>query len=116
MARILIIEESDADSQRLQRLLKDHEVGICPSIGRCEQLWQEQWDLIVLDFELPGIFDVNGVLIVHAANPDAAIIVRSGQDQVPECLLEHPIPFVSKQNDVRFLTMVSSELEKRKSP
>ena len=120
---ILIIEDSEDDTELLVRLLRNS--GYDP---RYKQVWTEQalrdsldtddWDLIISDFFMPNFSGVVALKIVKELRLDIPFIVLSGvvgEDKAVEMMLAGAHDYVMKNNMSRLLPAIRRELNEANS-
>jgi PAS domain S-box-containing protein len=116
--RILIIEDSEDDAQLIIRALK--KVGYHPIYQRIETaatlekaLQQQEWDIILCDYNLPTLNALTAIKIIQNANIETPIIIVSGaigEDAAIECMRLGAQDYIMKTNLSRLGPAIEREL------
>jgi PAS domain S-box-containing protein len=118
--RVLNLEDNDNDSVLLQRHLK--RAGYT-CVFRREQsvreferaLREEQWDIILADYYLPGLSAVDALRGARECGADIPFIVVSGavgEELAVDLLREGAADYVMKDNLTRLVPAIERELQK----
>lgn len=115
---ILIIEDSEEDTELLVRLLRKNNYE-----PKYRQIWKEaalrtaleeaEWDLIISDFHMPGFSGIDALKIVREMEVDTPFIVVSGvvgEDKAVEMMLAGANDYVMKDNMSRLIPAIRREL------
>src|SRR5437870_3505705 len=84
LIRVLLVEDSDDDAQLLLRVVRraEYEVNY-QRVDNADELKgalkQQNWDLVVSDYVMPGFNGLDALALCKAAGLDAPFIVVSGQ-------------------------------------
>ncbi|MDD5344830.1 MAG: response regulator [Smithella sp.] len=92
--RVLIVEDSEDDTQLLIRTLKKG--GYSPLYERVqtssamkEALKEKQWDIILCDYKMPNFSGPSAIAVLKESNIDIPFIIVSGavgEDIAVECM------------------------------
>jgi len=120
---VVIVEDSDDDTELLIRLLKRN--GFNPNY---KQVYSENslrttlggasWDLVISDFHMPGFNGVDALRIVKETNLDIPFIIVSGvmgEDKAVEIMIAGAHDYVMKHNLSRLVPAIRRELSEAAS-
>lgn len=120
---ILIIEDSEEDTELLVRLLRKNNYE-----PKYRQIWKEpalrqalsetHWDLIISDFHMPAFSGLDALRIVRDMEIDTPFIVVSGvvgEDKAVEMMLAGANDYVMKDNMSRLIPAIKRELVEAKT-
>lgn len=120
---ILIIEDSEEDTELLVRLLRKNNFE-----PKYRQIWKEpalrealketEWDLIISDFHMPAFSGLDALRIVREMEVDTPFIVVSGvvgEDKAVEMMLAGANDYVMKDSMSRLIPAIKRELVEAKS-
>jgi two-component system sensor kinase FixL len=116
--RLLVVEDSAADFLLLQRHLREHGLSVdCQRVDSdagVDAALQERWDLVLSDYDLPGM-DFRAVLQrIQARQPELPVILVSGsvgEETAVELLHLGLADFVHKDGLTRLLPAMHRALE-----
>jgi signal transduction histidine kinase len=87
--RVLLIDDNPKDAEALKEVLGDREGGLFEVVRVASLdeamglLGREGVDIVLLDFELPGVSGVEGIERVHTASPGIPLVVLTSRDTDP---------------------------------
>ncbi|MCC5925537.1 MAG: PAS domain S-box protein [Bacteroidetes bacterium] len=114
---ILFCEDSQDDHLLMQLALKDLDLQVTDDVvsrteDLLEALKENEYDLFIVDYNIPGYHVHDFLDIIHNHDPNASIIVVSGtisEDQVVETLKRGASDYVMKDNLKRLPNSVRNE-------
>ena len=116
--RVLIVEDSEDDTQLLIRALKKG--GYSPLYERVqtssamkEALKEKQWDIILCDYRMPKFNGPSAISVLKEANIDIPFIIVSGavgEDIAVECMRLGAHDYVLKNNFPSLCPAIAREL------
>ncbi len=116
--KLLVIEDSLTDYQLLERHLRQHGLEAeCHRVDSNEGLAEalrKSWDLVLSDYQVPGMNFLVTLGRLHSHNPDLPVILVSGTvgEEIAVDLLRHGAwDFVLKDNLTRLVTSIQRCLE-----
>ncbi len=116
--KILVIEDASADFQLVERLL--HKEGLASQCSRIysntelDEALQSQWDLVLADFNVPGMDFRTTMRQIQKAYPDLPIILLSGsvgEETAVELLHMGLADFILKDKLARLPTAIQRALD-----
>jgi len=120
---VVIVEDSDDDTELLVRLLTKN--GFNPNYkqvysadGLKTALETSRWDLVISDFYMPGFSGVDALGIVKQTNLDIPFIIVSGimgEDKAVEIMIAGAHDYVMKHNLSRLIPAIRRELSEATS-
>ena len=84
--RLLLVEDNPGDADLIMEMLEEHKpngygIETVPRLERAlERMNQEEFDLALLDLNLPDSYGLETIRTVIATKPDLAVVVISGLD------------------------------------
>lgn len=104
--RILILEDSAADAELIQRLLRRADIDFVAPLARDEATFREALDeaipdLVLADYSLPGFDGLTAIAILHDRAADVPAIIVSGaigEESAIETLKAGAVDYVLKDN------------------
>lgn len=118
IVRILVIEDVQADFLLLERHLRQHGLeAVYRRIDRDDQLEEalkESWDVVLSDFNVPGMDFRRNLLSIRADYPDLPVVLVSGsvgEEMAVELLRLGMNDFVLKQNLIRLPSVIRRVLD-----
>ena len=120
---VLIIEDSDDDTQLLVRLLSKNDFNpkykqVWTEVALREALNSSEWDLIVSDFFMPNFSGIDALKIVNEMELNTPFIVVSGvvgEEKAVEMMLAGAHDYVMKDNMSRLVPAIRRELTEAQS-
>lgn len=116
--KILIIEDVPADFLLLERHLRQHGLAAeCRRVSREVELktaLQSEWDVVLSDYNVPGMDFFETLQQIHAYRPDLPVILVSGsvgEETAVELLRLGMSDFVLKDSLIRLLPAIRRALE-----
>jgi PAS domain S-box-containing protein len=116
--RILLVEDSANDALLLQKHLGSHAIPF--QMTRVDgmdalraALSREDWDLVLVDYALPGLDGLTVVRLVQTLEPELPCIMISGtigEDYAVEAMRAGARDFISKNNLARLISAVQREI------
>jgi PAS domain S-box-containing protein len=116
--RVLIVEDSEDDTQLLIRALKKG--GYSPLYERVqtssamkEALKEKQWDIILCDYKMPNFSGPSAIAVLKESNIDIPFIIVSGavgEDIAVECMRLGAHDYVLKNNFPGLCPAIAREL------
>ena len=111
---ILVIEDSNADFLMVERHLKKKELSVrCRRVdtlnGLKEAIKNENWDMVLSDYNVPQLDFHENLNLLHAALPDLPVIMVTGtvgEEKAVELLKLGVRDFVLKENLVRLVPAI----------
>lgn len=115
---ILIVEDSEEDTELLVHMLRKNNFDLSyrqvwKEASLREALNEQQWDLIICDFHMPGFTGLDALKIVRDMDLDTPFIVVSGvvgEDKAVEMMLAGANDYVMKDNMSRLVPAIKREL------
>lgn len=118
MVKILVIEDALADFLLLERHLRQHGLEAdfrrIDSNDQLEEALSEQWDVVLSDFNVPGMDFRRNLLSIRARYPDLPVVLVSGsvgEEMAVELLRLGMDDFVLKQNLLRLPSVIRRVLD-----
>lgn len=116
--QILIIEDSEDDSELLQRLLKKNGLNFqCVIVEDWENLvsvfGSNEWDLVLSDYSLPGFNGMDALKFVREKNKDLPFIILSGdigEEIAVDVMKAGANDYIMKDNMIRLFPALLREL------
>ncbi len=116
--RVLIVEDSDYDSELLIRALKRG--GYTPEYERVETaaamnaaLESQTWDLVICDYVMPDFSGHDALKLLQSKGVDLPFIIVSGiigEDVAAESMIEGAHDYISKDRLLRLFPAIKREL------
>lgn len=116
--RLLIVEDSEADSELLLREFR--KAGFNPHFQRVDSrpalqaALRECWDLAITDYQLPGFDGLSAVALMRAVDPDLPVIMvsgRVGEEVAVDVMRAGARDYVMKDKLQRLIPVVRRELQ-----
>lgn len=119
LVNILVVEDSQADFQLLERHLRQQGLSAdCFRVERIDQLrdalGKESWDLVLSDYSLPHIDFSESLNMIQNALPEVPVILVSGsvgEERAVELLKLGVSDFVLKDNLIRLIPSIERALK-----
>jgi PAS domain S-box-containing protein len=117
--KVLLIEDNPLDAELLIRYIQkadfDLEYEKTDSLEELEELIKnDNFDLIICDFKLPGFSGLDAISKVHSLGKDIPIILASGtipDEQAVDAILAGAKDYVLKDNLKRLIPAINREME-----
>ncbi len=116
--RALLVEDSADDTFLLLREMRKG--GFCPEVTRLDQLdavaeaLEQEWDLLLCDYNLPGFTALEVLRLVQARRPELPVIIVSGaigEESAVEALHAGARDYIMKDNLSRLNPAIRRELK-----
>lgn len=116
--RVLVVEDSEKDAALILRELRRSGLPVTAervaSAASLEAaLAEKRWDIVLADFQLPGLDAFAALALVRARDPDVPCVVvsgRVGEEIAVEAMRAGAADFVPKDRLARLVTVVEREL------
>ncbi len=116
--RLLLIEDSELDSELLLRKFKQTAFDVVPcrvdNEAALSLALQKKWDLAITDYQLPGFDGLMAVSMIQKSDPDLPVIMvsgRIGEETAVNVMRAGARDYVMKDNLQRLIPVVKRELE-----
>jgi CheY-like chemotaxis protein len=111
---LLVIENNPADFLLLENHLRQHQLAaVCARVASAPELdnalESESWDVVLADYNMPGMTFESSLHQVHSRRPDLPFILLSdavGEERVVELLQTGIADFILKSNLTRLVPSI----------
>ena len=117
--RILAIEDVEADYLLTRRALQQQGLGVecrrVDSRADLEAALEQDWDLVLSDYKVPGMVFTDSLRLIHERKPELPVILLSGSigdEGAVELLHLGLADFILKDNLTRLSTAIRGALER----
>lgn len=117
--RVLIVEDSESDTELLLRILRD--AGYDPSHERVETvagmnaaLDGREWDIVIADYTMPRFDGIEALGLVRKKRPDIPFIFVSGtigEERAVQAMKAGAHDYIMKDNTARLVPAIERELK-----